>query len=33
MRKEHYSPPRKWTREYAQALRIGLEHFAVYALL
>ena len=33
MRKDHYSPPRKWTLEYAQALKIGPEHFAVYALL
>ena len=31
MRKDHYTPPSKWTKEYAQALKLGDVHFKVYA--
>ncbi len=33
MRKEHYFPPAKWTREFRQALRLSDVHFKVYLYL
>jgi hypothetical protein len=33
MRKDHYSPPVKWTREFRQALKLGDAHFKIYAYL
>jgi hypothetical protein len=33
MRKDHYSAPVKWTREFRQALKLGDAHFKVYAYL
>lgn len=33
MRKDHYSPPVKWTREYRQTLKLGDAHFKVYCYL
>lgn len=33
MRKDHFSPPSKWTKEFRQALKMGHLHFAVYAYL
>lgn len=33
MRKEHFAPPPKWTREYRQALGLGPLHFIVYSYL
>lgn len=33
MRKDHYTPPAKWTREFRQALKLSDAHFKVYAYL
>ncbi|NEV64140.1 hypothetical protein [Thiorhodococcus minor] len=33
MRKDHFSPPAKWTREFRQALKLSDAHFKVYAYL
>ncbi len=33
MRKEHFSTPAKWTREFRQALRLSDAHLKVYAYL
>jgi hypothetical protein len=33
MRKEHFHPPAKWTREFRQALRLSDAHLKVYAYL
>ena len=33
MRKDHYSPPKKWTREFRQALKLSHQHLVVYAYL
>ncbi len=33
MRKDHYSTPSKWTKEFRQALKLGDVHFKVYAYL
>lgn len=33
MRKDHYLPPSKWTREFRRALRLSDAHFKVYAYL
>ncbi|WP_295431035.1 hypothetical protein [uncultured Thiodictyon sp.] len=33
MRKDHYSAPVKWTREFRQALKLGDLHFKLYAYL
>ena len=33
MRKEHFTPPAKWTREFRQALRLSDAHLKVYTYL
>lgn len=33
MRRDHFSSPAKWTREFRQALKMSHRHFAVYAYL
>lgn len=33
MRKDHYQPPAKWTREFRQALRLSDAHLKVYLYL
>ncbi|SDX70369.1 hypothetical protein SAMN05421644_11028 [Allochromatium warmingii] len=33
MRKDHYSPPAKWTREFRGALKLSDAHFKVYSYL
>ena len=33
MRKDHYLPPAKWTRQFRQALRLSDVHLKVYAYL
>lgn len=33
MRKDHYSSPAKWTREFRQALKLSDAHFKVYSYL
>lgn len=33
MRKDHFTPPAKWTREFRQALRLSDAHLKVYAYL
>jgi hypothetical protein len=33
MRRDHYSPPSKWTKEFRKALKLSHQHFVIYAYL